>query len=424
MTAFNIGDLRKQAEAGDPQAQYRLAATLASSGAAREADKWLRSAAKLGEPDAGYTLATRCLQTHQGAKEAAATLQGAAQNGSTAAKRLLGVLYREGLGIELDRRRALGLVIEAVKAGDPAAMRELAMLLLSKDDDDAAGGALLGRAAERDPVAAAVYVRRTIENRAFVDRMHARAALNMLTAMRYPNAPALSGQFAQNGVPEKSQPDKMNFDWEDLAGRLSDEAPERMLKSETLCAAPDAKIFRSAFTPEECEYVIAASAARLAPSYTTDPRTGASRQDAYRTSMTATLGPVDLDLVLVAFNRRVAGLAGRPHENGEFLSVLRYAPGQEYRPHFDWLPVGEDYDRGGQRVTTALVYLNDGYGGGETHFLSPDVKFKGRPGDLLVFHNAAPDGSPDKASRHASLPVSSGEKWICSKWFREKKYNF
>ena len=124
------------------------------------------------------------------------------------------------------------------------------------------------------------------------------------------------------------------------------------------------------------------------------------------------------------FNRRLAALAGEPKDHGEFLGVLNYNQGQEYRPHSDWLPPGNELERSGQRVATTLIYLNDDYEGGETHFLEPDLKFKGATGDVLAFRNVTATGDPDNESRHAGLPVTSGAKWLGSKWFREKPYTF
>ncbi len=421
----NISELRSRAEAGDPRAQYMLAATLASSGVRDEADRWLHEAAKNGEADASYTLATRHLQTHKGAVQALSLLQGAAQRESNVAKRLLAVLYAEGLGVEADWRGAVMLVVDAARKGEIEAQREIAMLLLLANPDDADAMHLLENAANRDAIAAAVYARRSINSGLQDERT--RSVIEQLGAMRYPNAAALYAAF--NAASHLSAPRVENrkhapIVWDGVLQKLTDNSPSAMPAAESLCVEPEAIVFRQAFSPEACEYIIAAAGRRLAPSQTVDPGTGASRRDAYRTSLTATLGPVDLDLALVAFNRRIARIAGNPHCNGEFLSVLHYSPGQEYKPHFDWLPPGEDFDRGGQRVTTALLYLNEDYEGGETHFLNPDIEFKGAPGDLLVFQNALADGSADKVSRHASRPVTSGVKWIASKWFRGKKYNF
>lgn len=425
MTQPDISKLKSRAQAGDARAQYMLAAMLASSGAQDEADRWLHEAAKNGEADASYTLATRHLQSHKGAAQALALLQGAAQHGSIVAKRLTAVLYAEGLGVEADWRGAVELVIDAARKGDIEAQREIAMLLLLANPDDADAMHLLENAANKDAIAAAVYARLSINSRSLSTRT--RRLIEHLGALRYPNAGALNAAFnaaSRLTTPQAESRQHTPIVWDSALRKLVDYAPSALPVAESLCAEPEAIVFRQAFSPEACEYIIAAAGRRLAPSQTVDPGTGASRRDAYRTSLTATLGPVDQDLALVAFNRRIARIAGNPHCNGEFLSVLHYSPGQEYKPHFDWLPPGDDFDRGGQRVTTALVYLNDDYAGGETHFINPDIRFKGAPGDMLVFQNALADGSADKVSRHASLPVTNGAKWIASKWFRGKKYNF
>ena len=275
------------------------------------------------------------------------------------------------------------------------------------------------------PSPPAVYVRQSIETGRADER--ARKLINQLNTLRYPNAASLNVALNKAGGSSAPQAEGRKdgpVEWPRILEKLADRRPVAAPFAEPLCAAPEAIVFRGAFSATACEYVIAAASRRLAPSQTVDPRTGISRRDAYRTSLTATMGPVDLDLALVAINRRVAQIAGNPYCNGEFLSVLHYSPGQEYKPHFDWLPPGDDFERGGQRVTTALIYLNEDYEGGDTHFLTPDIRFKGAPGDLLVFQNALPDGTADKVSRHASLPVSRGAKWIASKWFRGKKYTF
>lgn len=118
ITPPNISELRSRAEAGEARAQYLLAANLASSGAREEADQWLHAAAKSGEPDASYTLATRQLQTHKSAASALTLLQGAEQQGSIAAKRLLAVIYAEGLGVDADWRGAVERTVDAARLGD------------------------------------------------------------------------------------------------------------------------------------------------------------------------------------------------------------------------------------------------------------------------------------------------------------------
>ncbi len=420
-------DLTKRAEAGDARAQYALAAKLSRDGRAAEADHWLKSAAKSGEPDALYTLATRELQSKGGVPEAVRLLEAAA--GSAAAARLLAVLYAEGLGVERDFLRARGIVFEAARRGDPAAMREIAGLLFLRDVLDADAAALIAAAAQRDPVAGAVYVRRAVENRP-TDEGFVRLILQRLKSMKYPRTDELARGLERRN-PDSSRTSataQEDFQTERFWGRIEEKVDKPLdgrPNLETLSASPYVQVARAAVPSEMLDYVIAIAAQRLQPSMTFDPTTGAARVDPHRKSATATLGPVDQDLAIVELNLRLAQIAGVDSLQGEFLSVLRYVPGDEYKPHFDWIPpTSDDFGRGGQRVRTALLYLNDDYEGGETQFLSGGLTFKGAPGDVLVFSNVLPDGAADQSSRHAGLPVKSGVKWLGSKWFRERAYDF
>ncbi len=133
--------------------------------------------------------------------------------------------------------------------------------------------------------------------------------------------------------------------------------------------------------------------------------------------------PVQQDLVLHALNLRLAAAAGLPAQNGEMINVLMYRPGEEYRAHFDFFPIETaKTDASGQRTRTLLVYLNADYEGGETHFLTPGMKIKGAVGDAILFHNCDATGAPDKSSLHAGIAVGSGQKWLLSKWWREKPF--
>ncbi len=418
-SGLSLDDLKSRAEAGDAAAQYVLAAQLSGAGAKDEAERWLNASAAQGFGDALYTLATRELH-HAGLEEAAKKLARAADHGSAPAQRLLGVLCAMGLGVEYDWREAVRLVSKAAKAGMAPAKRELAMLLFAADPDDEDGATLIVLAAPRDPVAGAVAVRRFCETRRHVDADAAKTHLELLERAQYPHAGSLRSAFASADASQRFQPSPP--DWKRIEDKLDKEPPAPSVDAEVLCETPPARVFRKAYSPEECEYVIAAAAQRLAPSMIADPRTGASVQDPYRTSLTAILALVDLDLALVMINRRLAALAGRAPETAESLGVLYYAPGKEYRPHCDWLPPGPELDRGGQRAATGLLYLNHDYDGGETRFIIPDLAFKGRMGDVLVFENLNKNGDPDPISRHAGQAVRSGAKWLGSTWFREKNY--
>ena len=134
------------------------------------------------------------------------------------------------------------------------------------------------------------------------------------------------------------------------------------------------------------------------------------------TSDGASLQWVVEDPALHALARRLAALTGTDYDQGEALQILRYRPGQQYRPHVDWL--GEDKPR----VLTALVYLNEDYEGGETAFTKAGLKVKGARGDVLVFRSVGADGAFDPMSEHAGLPVTSGTKYLASRWIRARRW--
>jgi prolyl 4-hydroxylase len=143
---------------------------------------------------------------------------------------------------------------------------------------------------------------------------------------------------------------------------------------------------------------------------------GESVTDAIRTSDGATIHWLIEDPATHALNRRLAALSGTLVEQGEPLYILRYQPGQQYRPHTDWLPGANP------RVLTALVYLNDGYEGGETEFVKAGLRVRGRKGDVLIFRSQGPDGGLDPLSEHAGLPVTNGTKYLASRWIRAHRH--
>ena len=119
---------------------------------------------------------------------------------------------------------------------------------------------------------------------------------------------------------------------------------------------------------------------------------------------------------------------GIPLENAEDLQIVRYLPGNYYNPHHDsCCEVNENcYDfikRGGQRILTVLIYLNNEFTDGETFFPKLNKKFKPKTGDGLIFYPVAKNTNKcHPLALHAGLPVTSGEKYVCNLWFRENKF--
>lgn len=195
--------------------------------------------------------------------------------------------------------------------------------------------------------------------------------------------------------------------------------PAELPAERKLSDRPEVSVFAALFTGTECDFLIAEAQAWLQPSVVIDPRTGAQMRNPIRTSDGMSFGYVQENPAVNVLNRRIAAATGTEPKQGEPLQVLRYRPGQEYKPHLDAL-TGEP----NQRILTMLVYLNDAYEGGETLFLRTGLSFKGRKGDAILFRNALADGRADELSQHAGLPVSRGEKVIATRWIRERPFVF
>ncbi len=188
---------------------------------------------------------------------------------------------------------------------------------------------------------------------------------------------------------------------------------------------PRVVVFAGLLSDDECDEIVALARERLARSHTVDTATGDSEVNSARTSegMFFARGEHPICARLEA---RIAVLVNWPLENGEGLQVLRYQPGAEYKPHYDYFDPAQSgtpviLKRGGQRLATLIAYLNTPSRGGATIF--PDVKLEVAPvrGHAVFFSYDRPD--PATRSLHGGAPVLEGEKWIVTKWLREGRFD-
>ncbi|MBG9451492.1 proline dioxygenase [Cytobacillus firmus] len=166
----------------------------------------------------------------------------------------------------------------------------------------------------------------------------------------------------------------------------------------------------SVLSSEGCDELISLSRSRLQPSRVVDTGSGEERAGSGRTSRSMAFRFRENELV-ERIEMRIADLTGYPAENGEGLQILNYGLGEEYRPHFDFFPPHMvNADKGGQRVGTFLIYLNDVAEGGETVFSKAGLSIVPKKGSAIYFHYANEQGQLDRLSVHSSLPVKKGEK--------------
>lgn len=147
--------------------------------------------------------------------------------------------------------------------------------------------------------------------------------------------------------------------------------------------------------------------------------------EGYRTSYSGDVDPHDPFIRKIS--RRIDDLLGIDPEFGETIQGQRYMPGQEFQPHHDWFHHGTSYwdlemARGGQRSFTTMVFLNEVEAGGTTDFVELDIAIEPKPGVLLIWNNASPDGRTNPDTLHAGRPVITGCKYVITKWYRTKTW--
>ena len=207
------------------------------------------------------------------------------------------------------------------------------------------------------------------------------------------------------------------------AGSVLD-AGDRKVQVIASMREPRVLVLADLASPEECRALIELARPRLARSLTVAVDDGSEKQHVDRTSngMFFTRGETAL---VRRLEERMARLLGWPVQNGEGLQVLQYLPGAQYKPHHDYFEPSEPgtptlVARGGQRVATLILYLNEPERGGATIF--PDARLDVLPkqGHAVFFSYDRPHAST--RSLHGGAPVIEGEKWIATKWLREREY--
>ncbi len=187
---------------------------------------------------------------------------------------------------------------------------------------------------------------------------------------------------------------------------------------------PRVVVFGGLLSDQECAALIALAKPRLARSLTVATKTGGEEINDDRTSNGMFFARGENELIR-RIEARIARLVNWPEENGEGLQVLHYRPGTEYKPHYDYFDPNEPgtptvLRRGGQRVATMIMYLGEPEKGGATSF--PDVHLEVAPkrGNAVFFSYERPH--PSTKTLHGGAPVLAGEKWIATKWLRERRF--
>ena len=178
-------------------------------------------------------------------------------------------------------------------------------------------------------------------------------------------------------------------------------------------------LFENVITPEECAEIINESI----PKFQQSEIVGSN--DSIRTSQTAwlpkTFGPARKILEFAC------KLTGKSLDYCEDLQVVKYEPGMYYKPHHDSccdddLGCKSFQENGGHRIGTLIVYLNNEFEEGYTHFPNIDQIFRGPPGGGMFFRPLDRDGKKcHRKALHGGMSPKKGTKYVCNAWVRENK---
>ena len=316
-------------------------------------------------------------------------LERAALSGDWGAAAKLGLRYLTGTDVGADPMRGIALIDQAARSGDPEGAWLAATIASTSfwrpQNWHAAFDQLL-RAAELGHEAAG-------------------AALKILAA-----------------GPEGGRVD--TNDWRAMRDAVDLDtwaaAPEPRLLSE----APRVQVLEHFVPPAVCDWLIAQARGGLARATIYDKATGGTTEDGRRTNSQCDLDVAVGGILTFVIRARISSVTGRQDAAMEVPKVLHYRPGETFAEHYDYLNPDEpayarELEMRGQRTDTFLIYLNDDFSGGETHFPELGISHAGSTGDALLFANVDAEGKPDQRTRHAGLPPTTGEKWLFSQWIRE-----
>ncbi|MFZ2987331.1 2OG-Fe(II) oxygenase [Ideonella sp.] len=208
-------------------------------------------------------------------------------------------------------------------------------------------------------------------------------------------------------------------------GATQIELGEQVVQLQFSLALPRVVSLAGFLSDAECDELMALAGPRLSRSETVVGETGGSEVNGARTSDGMFFARAENPLCL-RIEQRIADLLHWPVSHGEGLQVLRYRPGAQYLPHHDYFDPAQPGSasvlaRGGQRVGTLLIYLNTPEAGGATLFPDVGLEVMPRKGHALFFSYPQPEAAT--LTLHGGAPVIRGEKWVATKWLREREFS-
>lgn len=181
-------------------------------------------------------------------------------------------------------------------------------------------------------------------------------------------------------------------------------------------------VWENFLTSEECAQIVELTNSNLQKSTISS---GVSDEyHGFRTSKTCMLHEFD-EPIIHDVELRMSKALGISLKWSEPNQAQKYAVGQEFKAHTDYFEPGADeYNEFcnvmGQRTWTFMIYLNEGCKGGNTRFRKLDKSFTPKTGRAVIWNSLTVEGDPNPFTIHHGMKVHEGEKFVITKWFRDK----
>lgn len=418
----------RDAEAGRPDAQFLLSQILMQNGDTAGMMLWLRRATASGVPDALGALG-RCYEHGHGVqRDVGAALQhyerAVASGSKVATFDNAQLLHKSRQGIT-SSDRVFELLVTAAEANVTPAFRVLGYVAMQHESTRRLAMACLQRASDAgDPVSSFMlgwclqqgWSGADKEAEAFRRLQHA-AAANIPFAGQL-----LSALDGAQAAPQADQPQSSIH----FPPSLSMFPKARAVDHQQMNADPPITVFNDVLDVIDRAYLMFLSQPHLRRAHVIDPEGDKSgKVSNVRTNMSTYIPFEVVDIIGRYIEMKIINATGEDLLMSEPMSILKYAPGEYYRPHLDYfdpkLSVSDTFmEDGGQRIASAVTYLTAPSKGGGTSFPNLGLTVPPAAGSTLWFRNCSADGQVDERSLHAGDTVEEGEKWVVTKWFRQR----
>ena len=380
--------------------------------------------AEAGRPDAQFLLSQICMQIGD-TESMMLWLKRAIESGVPDALGALGRCYENGHGVQRDMGAALQHYERAVASGSKVAAFDNAQLLHKSRRGMASGD----RVYELLVTAAEANVTPAFRVLGYVAMQHeSTRGLAIDCLRRAANGGDSVASFMLGSLDDGHAPpqagasqDSINF-----PQSLSMFPDVRPVDHQQMNDDPPIMVFNDVLDLVDRTYLMFLSQPSLKRAHVIDPDGDKSgKVSNVRTNMSTYIPFEVVDIIGRYIEMKIINATGEDLLLSEPMSILKYAPGEYYRPHLDYfdpkLSVSDTFmEDGGQRTASAVTYLTAPSKGGGTSFPNLALTVPSAAGSTLWFRNCSADGQVDERSLHAGDTVEEGEKWVVTKWFRER----